>query len=342
MVPRERDNAGVYRVQEPCVNILNALQNCGFFRFRHSAIAAKVPAKFARITAGAGAGACLGLATLAMALSVPASAQTVTLRDPAFDLSPVHGNNSAPWVPGFLRDRPLGLVVGIQPSFEGSGDLVPTYGLASDYSNAFSARSPLQTMGSIDIPLLDMPMLKMGIAGNLLPEIKSEGPREGLDRLLPSITAGAWGSAGVETLSVDVKVLGQVWAPELFENPREGYEAQFGMTFYTPLGRLGGGRNVDLAVRADVTMADDAYMNQHFGISASEAAASGLDAFTASAGLKSMGVAAGLVLPLSRNFELQGKVGVTQLLQDAAASPWVVERGESTDLNGNIGFAFRF
>jgi len=48
------------------------------------------------------------------------------------------------------------------------------------------------------------------------------------------------------------------------------------------------------------------------------------------------------VLPLSRNFELQGKVGVTQLLQDAAASPWVVERGESTDLNGNIGFAFRF
>ena len=53
-----------------------------------------------------------------------------------------------------------------------------------------------------------------------------------------------------------------------------------------------------------------------------------------------MGVAAGL-LPLSRNFELQGKVGVTQLPQDAAASPWVVERGESTDLNGNIGFAFR-
>ena len=134
------------------MNILNALQNCGFFRFRHSAIAAKVPAKFARITAGAGAGACLGLATLAMALSVPASAQTVTLRDPAFDLSPVPGNNSAPWVPGFLRDRPLGLVVGIQPSFEGSGDLVPTYGLASDYSNAFSARSPLQTMGSIDKP----------------------------------------------------------------------------------------------------------------------------------------------------------------------------------------------
>ena len=315
----------------------NALQNSIFFRFCRRALVSRAPSK---LVCG---GAFVGLAALAMALSTPASAQTVTLRDPAFDLNPVPSNsNTAPWVPGFLRGRPLGLVVGIQPSFEGSGDLIPTYGLASDYSNAFSARSPLQTMGSIDIPLLDMPMLKMGIAGNLLPEIKAEGPREGLDRLLPAITAGAWGSAGVETLSVDVKVLGQVWAPELFENPREGYEAQFGMTFYSPLGRLGGGRNVDLAVRADVTMADDAYMNQYFGISASEAAASGLDAFTASAGLKSMGVAAGLVLPLSRNFELQGKVGVTQLLQDAAASPWVVERGESTDLNGNIGFAFRF
>jgi len=327
----------VNRVLEPCVNILNALKNANFLRFCRSAVASRP------CWTRACSGAFVGLAALAMAFSGPASAQTVTLRDPAFDLNPVPSNsNTAPWVPGFLRGRPLGLVVGIQPSFEGSGDLIPTYGLASDYSNAFSARSPLQTMGSIDIPLLDMPMLKMGIAGNLLPEIKAEGPREGLDRLLPAITAGAWGSAGVETLSVDVKVLGQVWAPELFENPREGYEAQFGMTFYSPLGRLGGGRNVDLAVRADVTMADDAYMNQHFGISASEAAASGLDAFTASAGLKSMGVAAGLVLPLSRNFELQGKVGVTQLLQDAAASPWVVERGESTDLNGNIGFAFRF
>ncbi len=319
------------------MNSFNALQNSIFFRCCRRALVSRAPSK---LVCG---GAFVGLAALAMALSTPASAQTVTLRDPAFDRNPVPSNkNTAPWVPGFLRGRPLGLVVGIQPSFEGSGDLIPTYGLASDYSNAFSARSPLQTMGSIDIPLLDMPMLKMGIAGNLLPEIKAEGPREGLDRLLPAITAGAWGSAGVETLSVDVKVLGQVWAPELFENPREGYEAQFGMTCYTPLGRLGGGRNVDLAVRADVTMADDAYMNQHFGISAGEAAASGLDAFTASAGLKSMGVGAGLVLPLSRNFELQGKVGVTQLLQDAAASPWVVERGESTDLNGNIGFAFRF
>ena len=327
----------VNRVLEPCVNILNALKNANFLRFCRSAVASR------SCWTRACSGAFVGLAALAMSFSGPASAQTVTLRDPAFDLNPVPSkDNTAPWVPGFLRGRPLGLVVGIQPSFEGSGDLIPTYGLASDYSNAFSARSPLQTMGSIDIPLLDMPMLKMGIAGNLLPEIKAEGPREGLDRLLPAITAGAWGSAGVETLSVDVKVLGQVWAPELFENPREGYEAQFGMTFYSPLGRLGGGRNVDLAVRADVTMADDAYMNQHFGISVSEAAASGLDAFTASAGLKSMGVAAGLVLPLSRNFELQGKVGVTQLLQDAAASPWVVERGESTDLNGNIGFAFRF
>ena len=39
-------------------------------------------------------------------------------------------------------------------------------------------------------------------------------------------------------------------------------------------------------------MADDAYMNQYFGILASEAAAS-VWMLTASAGLKSMGAAAG-------------------------------------------------
>jgi hypothetical protein len=245
-------------------------------------------------------------------------------------------------VPKWLRDRPLGLTIGYTTAYEGAGELSLSISLASDYSSAKAARSPLQTMSSIDIPIVNLDLLQLGVSGNLWLDISGTGARNGLDLLYPSVTAGIWGSIGIESIALDAKILGKVWAPEEFPNPREGYEAQVGLTLYSPMMRLGGGRSVDLAVRADLTMADDLYMDQHFGISETEALTSGLDAFNASAGLKSAGLSIGTAVPLTRNFELQGSAGMVQLLDSAAASPWVLERGELTDVWGNLGFAFRF
>lgn len=245
-------------------------------------------------------------------------------------------------VPGWLRDRPLGLTWGYYTSYEGSGELIASIGLASDYSSAMSAASALQSLSSIDIPVLSLRNLKVGLSGNLLAPIAGSGPKLGLDALDPSLSAGIWGSAGIESIAVDAKILGKVWSPEVFLNAREGYEAQIGLTIYSPMMRLGGGRFVDLSVRGDLTLADDSYMDQHFGISEAEALTSGLDAYSAPAGLKSAGLSIGTAVPLTRNFELQGAVGLVQLLDGAAASPWVQERGEATDIWGNFGFAFRF
>ena len=47
-------------------------------------------------------------------------------------------------VPKWLRDRPLGLTFGYVTAFEGSGELTPSISLASDYSSAKAARSPLE------------------------------------------------------------------------------------------------------------------------------------------------------------------------------------------------------
>ena len=245
-------------------------------------------------------------------------------------------------VPKWLRDRPLGLTIGYVTSYEGSGELSPSIGLASDYSSAKAARAPLQTMSSIDLPIINLDLLQVGISGNLWPDISGTGPRDNLDLLYPSVTAGVWGSVGIDSIAFDAKIAGKVWSPEEFPNPREGYEAQLGLTVYSPMMRLGGGRFVDLAVRADLTMADDLYMDQHFGISGSEALRSGLDEYDASPGLKSAGLSMATALPITRNFELQGAAGMVQLLDSAAASPWVTERGELTDIWGNFGFAFRF
>ena len=245
-------------------------------------------------------------------------------------------------VPGWLQDRPLGLTYGYYSPYEGSGELLPSIGLASDYGSATSAGSALQTMPSIDIPVVSQENFRFGVSANLWGAIDGTGAKDRLEALYPSLSAGIWGVVGIESIAVDAKILGKVWSPEEFTNAREGYEAQVGLTLYSPMMRLGGGRFVDLSVRADLTMADDSYMDQHFGISDAEALSAGLEAYTAGAGLKSAGLSIGTSVPLTRNFELQGSAGLLQLLDHAAASPWVIERGELTDIWGNLGFAFRF
>jgi len=272
-------------------------------------------------------------AALSVVSNSVAAGQMVVANDDVIQDSPV---------PKWLRDRPLGLTIGYVNSYEGSGEVSLSVGLASDYSSAKAARAPLQTMSSIDLPLINLDLVQVGISGNLWPDISNTGPREDLDLLYPSVTAGIWGSLGIDSIAIDAKIAGKVWSPEEFPTPREGYEAQVGLTLYSPMMRLGGGRFVDLAVRADLTMADDLYMDQHFGISDSEALRSGLDAYDASPGLKSAGLSLATALPITRNFELQGAAGMVQLLDSAAASPWVKERGELTDVWGNFGFAFRF
>lgn len=269
----------------------------------------------------------------AWAMPTPAGAQRVLV-------SPAAQAESN--VPKWLRGRPWGITVGYDSAYEGSGELGLTINLAADYGSAQAARSPLQSLSSIDIPVVSQDWLQLGISANLWGDHVSTGPREGLDYLYPSLAAGVWGSVGVDSIALDAKILGKLWSPEIFPTPREGFEGQLGLTLYAPLMRLGGGRALDLAVRGDVTFADDAYMSQHFGISASEAARSGLSAYTAGAGLKSTGLSLGAVVPLSRNFELQGAAGLVQLLDDAAQSPWVTERGKATDIWGNVGVAFRF
>lgn len=277
--------------------------------------------------------ACLPLSVAAFSLPGTASAQLFGAND---DVRPESR------VPGFLRNRPLGLTIGLDTPYEGSGELSMTFGLAADYGSAKAARAPLQTMSGLDLPIVDFDIIQLGISGNLWGDIPNEGPRADLTYLYPSINAGVWGAVGNDTLSLDGKIVGKVWAPEEFPVSREGYEAQVGVTLYAPMARVFETRTIDLAVRADLTFADDTYMAQHFGITAEESAASGLAAHTAGAGMKSAGFSVGTVLPLHHNLELQGAAGMVQLLDDAAASPWVVERGELTDIWGNVGIAFRF
>ena len=88
--------------------------------------------------------------------------------------------------------------------------------------------------------------------------------------------------------------------------------------------------------------ADDDYMGSVFGISASQAAQSGYQAFDAGAGFKSVGSELLLTYQITDRWAATALIGVDQLLGDAADSPIVDDEGSATQGRLILGFGYRF
>ncbi|MEL7025496.1 MAG: MipA/OmpV family protein [Pseudomonadota bacterium] len=67
-------------------------------------------------------------------------------------------------------------------------------------------------------------------------------------------------------------------------------------------------------------IADSQYMDALYGVTSSEAAASGLDAFDAGAGLESAGLQGAISVPVGKRWRATTVMGVSRLLSDAADS----------------------
>ncbi|MDW7646399.1 MAG: MipA/OmpV family protein [Desulfuromonadales bacterium] len=87
------------------------------------------------------------------------------------------------------------------------------------------------------------------------------------------------------------------------------------------------------------TWASDAYMQDYFGISPSQAASSGLPTHTAEAGLKSVGARLMIVHPLGRGWGLTLLANYHRLLGDAADSPLVKDENQYFTA---LGIAYTF
>jgi len=87
------------------------------------------------------------------------------------------------------------------------------------------------------------------------------------------------------------------------------------------------------------------FARTYFGVSAAEAAASGLGAYTPGSGVHSVGFEIGAYQPLSADWGVTGAVRYDRLRGDAAASP-IVQQGSRNQLRASIGltrhFNFRF
>jgi outer membrane scaffolding protein for murein synthesis (MipA/OmpV family) len=132
--------------------------------------------------------------------------------------------------------------------------------------------------------------------------------------------------------------------------------AQLGLTFTHDLGSGHEGYTVDLdantgfeiiedkaniSLGVGATWASKNYTEAYFGISAAQAAASGLNQFNTSAGLKSSGVRAGAGYALTDYASLQLELGYLRLLGDAADSPIVDQLGSQDQFFTGLVLALR-
>ncbi|MDD3447151.1 MAG: MipA/OmpV family protein, partial [Zavarzinia sp.] len=97
---------------------------------------------------------------------------------------------------------------------------------------------------------------------------------------------------------------------------------------------------LDLGVLAGVTYASGAYMDEYFGVSAADAAASGLAQYGANGGIRDLRLMPLAVLHLDDHWRLGASAGWQRLIGDAADSPIVKDRGDENQFVASMTMAY--
>ena len=97
-----------------------------------------------------------------------------------------------------------------------------------------------------------------------------------------------------------------------------------------------------IGIAAKATIADDAWVDSRFGVSASAAASTGLPEFQASGGLHSVGTSIYSIVSLSPSLGIFGRLGRTLLLDDAAQSPIIERFGDDLQRFAGVGLFYLF
>jgi outer membrane scaffolding protein for murein synthesis (MipA/OmpV family) len=97
-----------------------------------------------------------------------------------------------------------------------------------------------------------------------------------------------------------------------------------------------------LGVLAGATYASERYSNTYFGIDARGAAASGLPAYQADAGIRDVGIGLTANYGLTANWAVLGLVSYRRLVRSAADSPIVRDEGNRNQVSFGLGLTYRF
>ena len=217
--------------------------------------------------------------------------------------------------------------------------------VAPDYPGA--RKSGVGALPSIDVRRFDeveeLSALDDGIDYGLLDIAGfALGPVIGFRDSRNSATAGLAGLHDV-SFDVDAGLFLQTWiVPDQLRFRTEvrqaltngsGLQIDTGIDWFKRLGD-----DWVLAIGPRLSFADASYMESYFGVSPHEAAASGLSAFHAGSGLKSVGITASVSYQISPTWSLDLYDRLDDLSGDAARSP-ITLSGTGSRLQNTVGMS---
>ncbi|WP_445193807.1 MipA/OmpV family protein [Sphingomonas sp. Tas61C01] len=91
-----------------------------------------------------------------------------------------------------------------------------------------------------------------------------------------------------------------------------------------------------------VTISDDRYNRAYFGVSPTDAAATGLSRFKASGGIQAVGATAGLIRQITPVWGFYSYASYDRLVSDAARSPLVRAYGSRDQFSGGVALTYTF
>ena len=144
--------------------------------------------------------------------------------------------------------------------------------------------------------------------------------------------------AGYDVKGADGRVLGIEFEPRWDAKGNIGALYTLRLKFASGLK----GQSWRFNLGLESTYASDDYMEEFFGISASDSARSGLRRFDADSGIKDAGVSAGATYLITQSWSLTGLFSYKRLLDDAKDSPVTDDEGSPNQFFGGLVLGYRF
>jgi len=232
----------------------------------------------------------------------------------------------------YAADYSIGGGIGMAPQYEGSSDydIVPLPAGSARFSNGMY----IQLMGlNLRANVLPSDMWRLGPVYNYRRE-RSDVDNNKVDKMQNISDANELGIFG-----------GFEWNSwflflDILADTGNAYDGWYST--------LKGGYNwvIDsawmLSMGAHATYANDDYMDTYFGVSARDAARSGLKRYNADGGMKDYGIDLGLNWNFAQSWALRGVASISQLVGDADNDSPVVDEGSETQFFGGVLVLFKF
>ncbi len=243
-------------------------------------------------------------------------------------------------VPGLAIEWTLGAGVGVAPDYEGSDDYeaVPLWNVRAQ--DLYDPNTFVQILGpKLDSNFIPHDNFRLGLSAqySLERDDVDDNAVDSLGSTDDGILVGAvvgydFNASPAAVLGVELDgrfdlagdIGGLVTVRGIYRRP------------------LGSDKKWLVNASVESTYASDDYMENYFGINASQAARSSLNAFNAESDIKDVGVSAGITYSITERWSVSGLASYKRLLGDAEDSPVTDVAGDETQVFAGALINIRF